>query len=95
MEISVIKAVIDTMPQEFDSHDFIRKLIWEAPQTYGELLVKHENVTTAHAEISKYLLNYSGELGIEKATIDNEKLKERMSADIFGNIVPCAMWNKK
>lgn len=83
-----VKTVVEMMPKEFDSHDFIRRFIWECPKTYGELLIKHNNVKNAHAEISNYLRNYANELEIEQ-------LPDRNSADIFGNTVLNANWTKK
>lgn len=81
------QTVIRKMPCKFDSHDFILKFIFEYPAVYGGLLIKHKNVTTAHAEISNFLRNYSTSLRIkEKGKIESE--------DIFKFIRPCAQWEK-
>ena len=87
MDIKEVKTIVDAMPQNFDSHEFILKFIWKYTSSYGHLLIKHGNVTTAHAEISKFLLNKTSELCIEKKGEINSK-------DLFGNIAPCAQWKK-
>ena len=83
-----VQETIGLMPQNFDSHDFIRKFIWEYPKIYGGLLIKHENVTTAHAEISNYLRYNASKLGIKEL---DEKTE---SEDIFKTKRPCAKWEK-
>ena len=85
--ISNVQETIFKMKQFFDSHDFIRQFIWDCPKVYGNLLIKHGNVTTAHAEISNFLKNYASSLGIIENG-DNE------SEDLFKNIKPCAQWEK-
>ena len=86
----MVKEIIDNeFPSEFDSHEFIKKFIWNYPVPYGRLLIKHENVATAHAEISNYLRNYADRLGIEQITPKKE------SEDIFGNENENAKWKKK
>ena len=66
----------------------IKEFIWRHPKKYGELLIKHNNVTRAHAEISNFLLNHANSLEIEKT-------KEDGSDDIFGHVTPCAKWRKQ
>ncbi len=78
---------IDKMPAEFDSHEFILCFLNLYPRSYGELLVAHNRVQTAHAEIANFLRNNSAELGITKKG-------ERVSPDIFGNLTECALWTK-
>jgi len=85
----VIQNVVDMMESNFDSHAFILRLLRESPSVYGQLLIKHNNVTTAHAEISNFLRNLAKELGIK------EKEHESESVDIFGIINPCALWERK
>ena len=87
MDINEVKKIVEMMPQVFDSHEFILKYIWEYASSYGNLIVKHRNVTTAHAEVGKFLLNKANELGIEK-------IGEKDSKDFFGNTAPCAQWKK-
>ena len=83
-------AVIEKLNPEFDSHDFIKVFIFDYPESYGNLLVKHKNVTTAHAEIAKYLLNHAKGLNIEKCS----GFQSNESMDIFGNQTECAAWKK-
>lgn len=87
MNIENVRTIINNMKDEFDSHDFIKEFIWQNPVLYGEILGKHENVTRAHAEISKFLLNHASTLGIKK-------YGEEGTDDIFGHITPCAQWRK-
>ena len=88
MNEEIVKVIVKDMNDEFDSHDFIKEFIWRHPKDYGELLIKHENVTRAHAEISNFLLNHANSLGIKKT-------KEDGSDDIFGHVTPCAEWKKQ
>ena len=83
-----VQETLGLMPQNFDSHDFIRKLIWKCPEVYGALLIKHKNVTTAHAEIGNYLKHHASELGIKE---HDEKTE---SEDLFKTICSCAYWEK-
>lgn len=89
MILEEVRTVVDEMDEKFDSHEFIKAYILRFTKAYGSLLVKHENVTTAHAEISNYLRNHADELGIEKVGA------EKISKDIFGNDAPNAEWRKK
>lgn len=88
MNIQDCLKVIGYLSENFDSHDFILKLLEKFPSHYGELLVKYKNVNEAHAEIGRFLLKYSEDLEIEKTGED-------YSPNIFRNISPCAKWHKK
>lgn len=88
MDFNEVKTIVDAMAEEFDSHAFFLKFLEKCPSSYGHLLIKHGNVTTAHAEIGKFLLNNASGLGIAKKDKDNN------SPNIFGNIAPCAQWEK-
>lgn len=87
MNYEEIARVVEMMPKTFDSHDFIRKFIWECPEQYGRLLMNHKNVATAHGEIAIALLNQS-----EKGELPIKKSGEVQSEDIFKNVKPCASW---
>lgn len=89
LQLLEVQEIIELMPNGFDSHDFIRKFIWKCPEIYGRLLIKHANVTTAHAEISNYLRCHTSELGI------NELPEKVESEDILRIIRPCAQWEKQ
>lgn len=89
MDINIFESIIEELIQDsntFDSHDVIKKIIWSEPVSYANLLIKHENVTNAHAEISNFLRNKSNDLHIEKVNCAHK------SPDIFGNDVECALW---
>lgn len=83
-----VMTVIGLMPKEFDSHDFILKFLEIFPAEYGELLIHHKTVNDAHAEIGRFLLDKDNKLEIEKAG-------EHDSPNIFRNLSPCALWQKK
>lgn len=85
--IQEIRSLLEKMPSVFDSHEFILNFIQYSPCSYGALLVAHNNVALAHAEISNFLRNNSAELGIAKTN-------EKESTDIFGKLTECAVWAK-
>lgn len=87
MTIDEAISICDLLADVFDSHDFIREYIYQFPYSYGELLMKHNNVTTAHAEIANFLRNNSAELNIRKAG-------ESETEDLFRHMVKCAIWKK-
>lgn len=72
---------------EFDSHDFIRVFIELFPVSYGQLLIKHGSVPSAHGEIAGYLRNNSETLGITR-------FGNITSLDIFNKEVQCVLWKK-
>ena len=84
----VIRNVVDMMESNFDSHAFILRLLRESPSVYGQLLIKHNNVTTAHAEISNFLRNNAKVLHIKEEEHESE------SVGIFGIVNSCAQWQK-
>lgn len=88
MGIDLAKGIIDEIKKnfrDFDSHQFILELIKRDAVTYGNLLVKHGNVTTAHAEIAKFLKNNCAALGI---IYDGDT----STNNIFGTPSKCAQW---
>lgn len=87
MEINEASQIIRSLKDNFDSHDFIRELYIHMPSVYGTFLVKHNNVNTAHAEISNYLRMNSSELEI----CEMDKV---ISPNIFGNQSECTQWRK-
>ena len=89
MELEEVREIVISLGSEFDSHEFIKEFILGCTRVYGNLLVKHGDVTTAHAEIANFLRNHVEELGIEKIGED------KISKDIFGNDVPNANWRRK
>lgn len=87
MFISEAKSVIELLDEGFDTHAFITAYIYHFPTSYGDLLKKHSNVTTAHAEIANFLRFHSIELHLEK-------LEKNTSSDIFCNQVVNTLWRK-
>lgn len=87
MNIDIVASIVETMKENFDSHDFIKEFVWRYPSIYGQLLVDLDDVALAHAQISNYLLNHAQELGIEKTS-------EVDSDNLFGHITPCGKWHK-
>jgi hypothetical protein len=88
MQISIALEIIDDIKKEisqFDSHYFIREFIKKYPVMYGELLIKHKSVKTAHSEISRFLSNNAASLKIER--IGNIE-----SRTILDTIEECANW---
>lgn len=96
MDISIASEVISYLNTEFDSHDFIRKLLEKHPEVYGRYLVKHGNnggsVATADGEISSFLAshdsNHDNALRITKIGIVSSK-------NILNNITDNAKWQKQ
>ena len=87
MDISIALEVISYLNTEFDSHDFIRKLLEKHPEVYGRYLVDHGNVATADGEISSFLARHASDLHISK-------IGDVPSANILGNISDNAKWRK-
>lgn len=87
MEINEASQIIRLLNDNFDSHDFIRELYVHMPSVYGVFLVRHNNVNTAHAEISNFLRFYSNDLEICE-------MGKVVSLNIFGKPSECAQWGK-
>ena len=87
MNEDIFASIVNDMKNEFDSHDFIKEFIWRNPTIYGNLLIKYDNVTRAHAEISRFLLDHSRTLMIEK-------VGEKDSDGIFDHSTSCANWRR-
>lgn len=86
--LSEAQSVIAQLDNEFDSHEFIKRYIYSFPKSYGILIEKHANISTAHGEIANLLRINSSTLNISK-NIDGV-----CSHDIFGNDVQNAKWRK-
>lgn len=87
MNTSEANQIIDSLDDYFDSHDFILALYMQLPAVYGSFLVEHNNVNTAHAEISNFLRYNSKDLGICE-------LDKVTSPNIYGKPTECAAWAK-
>jgi hypothetical protein len=92
MDITIALKVINYLYSEFDSHDFIRKLLEKHPEIYGRYLVNHGehggSVATADGEISSFLARYASDLHITKTG-------DVPSPNILGHISDNAKWQKR
>lgn len=80
-------AVIKKLGKNFDSHAFIRKFMELYPKEYGEMLVSHENVASAHGEISSYLSKNARDLNIKK-------IGSIRTLNVFLRASSNALWSK-
>lgn len=91
MNIVIALEVISYLDTEFDTHDFIRKLLERHPEVYGQSLVKHSenggSVATVDGEISNFLARHASDLHITK-------IGDVPSQNILGNISDNAKWHK-
>lgn len=88
MNFNIVIEIINRIREchsTFDSHLFIREIIKTEPVLYGELLIKHGTVNTAHSEISRFLGNHAKELGIAR-------IGDIESETILGYKESCANW---
>lgn len=88
INIEVAKNVIATMKPTFDSHDFLTLFILTHTMEYLVLLRRYHSVETTHTQVGKFLLDKSDELYIRK-------IGESESENIFGNITPCGLWERR
>jgi hypothetical protein len=86
---SVFADVVDMMPAEFDSHQFILRLAHQYQRLYVEALAAYaateQPFQIVHSEIARRLLAH------EDLVI---KVSERSSPDIFGQMNSAAVWRK-
>lgn len=88
MEINDFKKVINGLPNEFDSHEFIKNYIKCYEPEYVKMLSpEFGTFKRAHAQIGKFLSDEQKTLGIKKnGTI--------LSEDIKGDPDQIASWKK-
>jgi len=88
MEINDFKKVINGLPNEFDSHEFIKNYIKCYEPEYVKMLSpEFGTFKKAHAQIGKFLSDEQKTLGIKKnGTI--------LSEDIKGDPDQIASWKK-
>lgn len=84
---SEAKAVVEQMPKEFNSHQFIKCYILCYTWSYLSILKKYKDVEIAHREIGKFLKKNEIKLGIKKAGLVP-------SENIFGNVDTIASWER-
>ena len=93
MNIVIAQAVINELPNDFDSHEFIQKFLTMYEKEYIELLHSYISAKdgrifrAAHAKIGDYLLQNSKQLNIE----DTVRVK---SMNIKGNNTENQKWAK-
>lgn len=71
MDINIATQIIDLLPTEFDSHQFIEKFKEKHERRYVDFLHRHINsengiFRAAHAQIGHFLSQNREALGIEK-----------------------------
>lgn len=70
MKIETVKRVLESMPQEFDSHQFIERFIRENEREYVEMLYEQKDSPAifrdVHAMIARYLVENADALAIKK-----------------------------
>lgn len=85
--LDAYQVVVDLMPDQFDSHDFIRKFMKQYTVKYAEVLLKFQNVQTSHGHIALNLKSHSKELGIMSNGRTN-------SMNVFNEVSECELWMK-
>ena len=87
--IDVFQAVIDSMPDTFDSHKFIKEFIRQNESEHiSNLIPVHGGYRIQNSQIGQTLWRYKDELRIEKV----RKIK---SENIKGYNSFCTEWKKK
>ena len=84
------RMILSVLPEEFDSHDFIRVGALLATFSFLELLREyHGNFTTIDAQIGQFLNRQAenNNLPIQKVGVHN-------SETIVGTDSECAVWRK-
>ncbi|MBR1787552.1 MAG: hypothetical protein IJ756_10395 [Paludibacteraceae bacterium] len=88
--IAESKSILEVLPEQFDSHDFIRLGVLTTPFPFLEMLRQyHGDFTVIDAQIGTFLSRCA-----EQKTLPIYKSGERESETIVGTIQKCAIWNK-
>ena len=70
MKIETVKCVLESLPPEFDSHQFIERFIRENEREYVEMLYAQKDSPAifrdVHAMIARYLVENADALAIKK-----------------------------
>src|SRR3954463_15989477 len=85
---SHIPAILKEMDDVFDSHEFIRRLMWRQQGLFVEALYAYRNdepFRKVHARISNELRNYPHLITF---------IGHRNSPDVFGEVQGSAFWQK-
>lgn len=87
--INESQTVIQGLPHEFDSHDFIHAGALQFPSTFLALLRKYKgDFTIIDQQIGSFLLRNESALNIKK-------VNTRITETIIGTQSECAVWNKQ
>lgn len=86
--IAEAHLIVNSLRNNFDSHDFIFEYIKQFPESYEAIRDKYEDFAKVHAEISNFLRHNSEELNILRN--GNE-----VSTNISGNQSQCASWIRR
>lgn len=96
MNIVIALEVIGYLDTEFDTHDFIRKLLERHPEVYGQSLVQHSenggSVATVDGEISSFLARHDK---VHDNVLHITRIGDVPSSNILGNISINAEWQKQ
>lgn len=86
--LSSFRQIIAIMPNHFDAHDFILKLIQINTFEYFSIIHHYdESIALTHAHISNFLVGHEKELSIHFTG-------KRISLDVFQNPTECAVFEK-
>ena len=88
MDKDLFIKIISELPNQFDSHKFIRAMLKKYSREYGKLLVNYGDVRVVNSQIAQFIADNSNEFGVK--VLDN-KFK---SVDLFLNNVPNTLWEK-
>ena len=91
MDIKIALEVIKHLNKEFNSHDFIFKLLELYPKVYGQYLLNHGYVNSADGEISSFLARHDSE---HDNALKIKRTGDAPSENILRNITVCATWSK-
>jgi hypothetical protein len=85
----IIQRAIDELPNQFDSHDFLRKLMLIEPRAYvcelHEKLDTDDPIQQAHAELASQLNRFTS----------LEKVRRVRSMNIRGQETENQLWRKR
>jgi hypothetical protein len=86
---AIIQRAIDELPNEFDSHDFLRKLMLIAPHAYvcelHEKLHTDDPILQAHSDIASQLNHFDS----------LEKVRRIRGMNIRGQETENQLWQKR
>ncbi len=88
MDKKLFIQIISELPNQFDSHKFIRAMLKKYSREYGQLLVDYGNVRVVNSQIAQFIADNSEEFEVKAL---DPRFK---SVDLFLNNVPNTLWEK-